>query len=179
VDASYLNDVRRQAEDAAAMLAQNKASLERWDAAVAAYNCGPGRVRQALKAGKSVDFYTTGHNYSADVLQRHRNLVALVSPRPQPPTPSPAPRPDCATVPARQFFVPGRSHPCFTVMGQRFKVWLGTNISHDGNGYQPGPTFSTYDLENVKKCQRLMGDNPDGWFGPRQWAALLAAPPRH
>jgi murein DD-endopeptidase MepM/ murein hydrolase activator NlpD len=63
-------------------------------------------------------------------------------------------------------------------MGQRFRVWLGDDISHDGNGYQPGPVFSVQDVENVKKCQRLMGDLPDGWFGPRQWAKLLAAPPR-
>jgi hypothetical protein len=62
-------------------------------------------------------------------------------------------------------------------MGERFKLWLGKDISHDGNGYQPGPTFSRYDLENVRKCQRLMGDDTDGWFGPSQWKRLMTQSP--
>lgn len=39
-------------------------------AAVAAYNCGPGNVRTALKRGFGVDAFTTGRNYSDDVLRR-------------------------------------------------------------------------------------------------------------
>lgn len=39
-------------------------------AATAAYNCGAGNVRKALKAGFNVDFYTTGKNYSSDVRSR-------------------------------------------------------------------------------------------------------------
>ncbi len=179
VDESYLKDVRRQAEDAAEMLAANHKSLETWAAAVAAYNCGPGRVRQALQAGQSVDHFTTGGDYSADVLQRHRALVAAHQPhQPHPaPTLTPAVHTDCTKVPPERFFVPGMRHPCFTVMGQRFLIWLGTDISHDGNGYQPGPVFSTFDAENVRRCQRLMNDAPDGFFGPKQWKRLLTERP--
>lgn len=39
-------------------------------AAVAAYNCGAGNVLTAINAGNDVDFFTTGRNYSADVLNR-------------------------------------------------------------------------------------------------------------
>jgi len=78
VDESYLRDVRKQAEDAAALLAANHRTFGRWDAAVAAYNCGPGNVKPALAAGLSVDQHTTGRDYSADVLARHAFLVAHV-----------------------------------------------------------------------------------------------------
>ncbi len=140
---------------------------------------GFGRVRQALQAGQSVDHFTTGGDYSADVLQRHRALVAAHQPhQPHPaPTLTPAVHTDCTKVPPERFFVPGMRHPCFTVMGQRFLIWLGTDISHDGNGYQPGPVFSTFDAENVRRCQRLMNDAPDGFFGPKQWKRLLTERP--
>ncbi len=39
-------------------------------AAVASYNCGPGRVLTALQKQIDVDFYTAGRNYSRDVLNR-------------------------------------------------------------------------------------------------------------
>ena len=39
-------------------------------AAVAAYNSGAGNVLRALTSGLDVDYYTAGHNYSADVLDR-------------------------------------------------------------------------------------------------------------
>ena len=42
---------------------------------VAAYNCGPGNVSAALRNGLSPDAYTTGHNYSADVLSRESMFV--------------------------------------------------------------------------------------------------------
>lgn len=38
--------------------------------AVAGYNCGNGRVKQAIDSGKDVDFYTAGHDYSKDVFNR-------------------------------------------------------------------------------------------------------------
>jgi hypothetical protein len=78
VDESYLKDVRKQAEDAAALLAANHRTFGRWDAAVAAYNCGPGNVRPALAAGLSVDHHTTGGDYSTDVLARRAFLAARV-----------------------------------------------------------------------------------------------------
>jgi len=39
-------------------------------AAISAYNCGPGNVLKALRKNISPDHYTTGNNYSADVLNR-------------------------------------------------------------------------------------------------------------
>jgi hypothetical protein len=165
VDESYLEDVRRQAEDAAELLQANHTSLKRWDSAIAAYNCGPGRVRKALDANRPVDFYTTGKDYSADVLSRHTQLVTS--------TAEPLVTTGCTTVPDKVFFAVGKNHRCFKLMGERFLVWLGDGISHDGNGYQPGPVFSTHDVKNVKKCQKLMGDDADGWFGARQWKRLL------
>jgi peptidoglycan hydrolase-like protein with peptidoglycan-binding domain len=39
-------------------------------AAVAAYNCGPGNVLRAIQDGRDIDFYTAGRNYSKDVLNR-------------------------------------------------------------------------------------------------------------
>lgn len=38
--------------------------------AIASYNCGPQRVRDAILAGLDVDRYTTGRDYSADVMRR-------------------------------------------------------------------------------------------------------------
>ena len=78
VDESYLDDVRRQADDAAALLADHHSRFGRWDAAVAAYNCGPGHVRRALDAGEPVDLHTAGRDYAADVLARHAFLVERV-----------------------------------------------------------------------------------------------------
>lgn len=39
-------------------------------ATIAAYNCGPSRVLQAIREGRDVDTFTTGGNYSADVLTK-------------------------------------------------------------------------------------------------------------
>ena len=39
-------------------------------ASIAAYNSGAGNVLHALRDGRDVDFYTSGRNYSADVLNR-------------------------------------------------------------------------------------------------------------
>ena len=80
VDESYLEDVRRQADDAAALLAGHHSRFGRWDAAVAAYNCGAGNVRRALDAGEPVDRHTAGRDYAADVLARHTFLVERVGP---------------------------------------------------------------------------------------------------
>lgn len=41
------------------------------------------------------------------------------------------------------------------------------------------PAFSTFDRENLRKCQILMGDEPEGWFGQSQWTRLFSErPPR-
>src|SRR5258706_9937784 len=39
-------------------------------ASIAAYNCGPGNVLRATQVGLDFDYYTSGRNYSADVLNR-------------------------------------------------------------------------------------------------------------
>jgi hypothetical protein len=39
-------------------------------AALSAYNCGPGNTLKALRDGRDLDFYTTGRDYSKDVLNR-------------------------------------------------------------------------------------------------------------
>jgi hypothetical protein len=39
-------------------------------AAIAAYNCGEGNVRKAVRNQRDLDAYTTGKNYSLDVLAR-------------------------------------------------------------------------------------------------------------
>jgi len=39
-------------------------------ASIAAYNCGTSNVLRAIRDGLDVDFYTSGRNYSADVLNR-------------------------------------------------------------------------------------------------------------
>ena len=39
-------------------------------AAVAAYNCGPGNALRAIPDGRDIDFYTAGRNYSRDALNR-------------------------------------------------------------------------------------------------------------
>ncbi len=44
---------------------------------VAAYNCGAGVARTALRAGKDPDFWTTGRNYGRDVLSLRDGLRAL------------------------------------------------------------------------------------------------------
>jgi uncharacterized protein YkwD len=38
--------------------------------AIAAYNAGPGNVERALREGRDIDYYTTGRDYSWDVLNR-------------------------------------------------------------------------------------------------------------
>jgi len=173
VGPAYLKNVRRQAMDAAELLAANFRIFDRWDAAVAAYNCGPGNVQKALAAGSSVDRFTAGGDYSHDVLATR---LAIVRRRARPAGDN---KPDPKVVPTRGYFRPGRHNELFTVMGKRFKVWLRSDIACAGDAYVPGPEFSTFDRTNVRKCQILMGDEPDGWFGQSQWMRLMTErPPR-
>jgi len=39
-------------------------------AAIAAYNCGPGNVLTAIRSQQDLDYFTAGRNYSKDVLNR-------------------------------------------------------------------------------------------------------------
>lgn len=80
----YDSDVRKQAEDAATLLAANYKALGNWGFAVAAYNAGLTGVKTAIAAGKSPDSATTGGDYAADVLGRQ--LFVPKTPAPKPPT---------------------------------------------------------------------------------------------
>jgi hypothetical protein len=48
-------------------------------AGIAAYNCGPGGVEKAIRKGLDVDAFTTGKDYSADVLRRMNWFASLIS----------------------------------------------------------------------------------------------------
>jgi len=56
----------------------NLTESEKIRAGIASYNCGPGNVAKALSNNIDVDSYTTGRDYSKDVLERmywfHRRL---------------------------------------------------------------------------------------------------------
>lgn len=151
VGPAYLKNVRRQAIDAADLLAANFRMFDRWDAAVAAYNCGPGNVQKAFAAGSPVDHFTAHGDYSSDVLATR---LAIVRRRRQH---HDAAAPDPKLVPTRGYFRPGHHHELFTAMGHRFLVWLREDISKAGAVYLPGPEFSVYDRANVRHCQILMG----------------------
>ena len=84
VDANYLKNVHQEAIDAAQELAAGIRALG-LAGGVAAYNCGQGNVRAAIRKGKSCDAYTTGHDYSADVLARCKVLADHYAPKPAPP----------------------------------------------------------------------------------------------
>jgi hypothetical protein len=86
VDETYLNDVRKQAEDAATLLAANYKALNNWGFAVAAYNAGVDGVKAAIAAGKSPDSATTGGDYAADVLGRQAYVPKAPAPAPKPKT---------------------------------------------------------------------------------------------
>jgi soluble lytic murein transglycosylase-like protein len=52
---------------------------DRLRAALAAYNCGCGRVDRAIARYSDVDYYTTGRDYSSDVLARAERFVEAMS----------------------------------------------------------------------------------------------------
>lgn len=70
----YLAHPRQQADDAAALLKANYASLKDWSYACAAYNAGVGGVTRVLQAGFSADAATTGRDYGYDVMWRRTQL---------------------------------------------------------------------------------------------------------
>lgn len=78
--------------------------------------------------------------------------------------------------PGRDAFRLGHSDPAVTQLGRQLKR-RGFDDHHDGDGYQPGPTFTRFDRENVADFQRsdarLAGD-PDGYPGPLTWRLLFS-----
>lgn len=56
-------------------------------------------------------------------------------------------------------------------------VRLGFTHHNDGNGYQPGPRYTTYTRDNVKDFQHSRGwsgPDADGYVGPKTWHDLFA-----
>jgi hypothetical protein len=119
VDASYLTDVRKQAEDAATLLVANHKALGNWPAAIAAYNAGVTGVKTAVAAGKSADAATTGGDYAADVLGRQAYIKAAT------PAPKPA-KPKYEPFPGVGWFDMGRKSPIVAAMHKRL-VAVGCN----------------------------------------------------
>ncbi|WP_114226613.1 MULTISPECIES: M15 family metallopeptidase [Sphingomonas] len=70
---------RELAENIAYFDAHKAPNIDPLRAGVAAYNCGRGGVRTAIAAGLDVDHFTTGKNYSADVLYRRTRFKSLVA----------------------------------------------------------------------------------------------------
>jgi hypothetical protein len=59
-------------EDKRKWLEENKVDLKNFGihrASIAAYNCGQGNVRKAMKLGEDIDRYTFNHDYSKEVLR--------------------------------------------------------------------------------------------------------------
>lgn len=111
----------------------------------------------------------------------HDNGLPAIASRPVGPEPEP-PAPGVPPCPPADQFKMGVTNSAFTWMGQRFLVWLSPQeIAKEGSAYEPGPRFSEYDEQNIRKCQSKMGDTPDppgsAFFGPKQWARLAEAPP--
>jgi hypothetical protein len=63
-------DPRENIRYGAGILALKWKALQSKREAIAAYNCGVGNVRRAIREGQDIDRYTTFRNYSADVLKR-------------------------------------------------------------------------------------------------------------
>lgn len=74
------NDHPRNIAYSAKYLKALKKQLGSWPEALAAYNAGAGNVRKAQKEGRSIDYYTTGRDYSADVLRRKKEISEIVAP---------------------------------------------------------------------------------------------------
>lgn len=72
-----LTNIRKGAEILATELDRFASFPDGRRAGIASYNCGASNVRKAVAAGKDVDAFTSGGNYSADVLRRLALVEAL------------------------------------------------------------------------------------------------------
>lgn len=79
VDGTYLQNVRRQAEDAASLLRNDYQHLRDWRLAADAYNAGLGAVLHAINNGEDADSVTTGGDYGYDVMMRQRELWEMIT----------------------------------------------------------------------------------------------------
>lgn len=78
--------------------------------------------------------------------------------------------------PGRNFFFIGAYNEHVTALGHALKR-KGYDKFHDGDGYQPGPRFTTYDQSNVRAfqlAQNWRGPDADGFPGPETWKRLFS-----
>lgn len=76
--------------------------------------------------------------------------------------------------PGRAAFRLGHRDPAVRQLGRQLRR-LGFVAHNDGDGYQPGPTFTHYDRRNVRDFQRavpVLAVDPDGYPGPITWRKL-------
>lgn len=86
---------------------------------------------------------------------------------------------DGKSCPPAWVFTEGSSHPAIQLLGERLVAW-GFTKRNDGDGYQPGPEWSSYDQANVQDFQLAQGwkgGDADGIPGPITWQLLLSDPP--
>lgn len=78
--------------------------------------------------------------------------------------------------PGRHYFVVGAYNKYVTEVDKNL-VRLKFTKHNDGNGYQPGPRYTTYTRDNVKDFQHSRGwtgSDADGLVGPQTWHDLFA-----
>lgn len=78
--------------------------------------------------------------------------------------------------PGRQYFYIGAYNQYVTALDNRL-IAKGYARFHDGDGYQPGPRYTTYTQMNVQafqKAQGWTGSDADGFPGPETWKRLFS-----
>lgn len=77
--------------------------------------------------------------------------------------------------PGRQYFKLG-AYNLHVIEVDKNLVRLGFTRHNDGNGYQPGPRYTTFTRDNVKDLQHHLGwsgSDADGFVGPQTWHYLF------
>ncbi|MFJ7153272.1 peptidoglycan-binding protein [Streptomyces sp. NPDC100445] len=88
---------------------------------------------------------------------------------------TPKPTPAAPPFPGTACFQLGKTNPAVTMLDRQL-VRLGYTRHNDGNGYQPGPRFTTFTRDNVRDFQEAQGwsgDDADGYPGPETWRRLF------
>lgn len=88
---------------------------------------------------------------------------------------NPQPQPKTPPFPGADAFKIGQAHDAVLTLDKAL-IKKGYARHHDGNGYQPGRTFTKYTLLNVQdfqKAQGWTGADADGYPGPTTWERLM------
>jgi hypothetical protein len=120
------------------------------------------------------DGYTIDGNW-ANRMQRIAHPADWIVGYMRPPYSQPIPAPAAPPFPGRAAFKLGKSNPAVTMLDRQL-VRLGYTKHNDGNGYQPGPQYTTYTRDNVRDFQHAQGwsgDDADGFPGPETWSRLF------